>query len=95
MIKVEVKYILKPGQRDGFYDSIISQGIDKASQNEDGNLKYDFEITDEKDILYLHELWRDAEALSNHSQAPHYQELAKLKAEYVLETLIEKTDIDQ
>ena len=43
MIKVEVKYILKPDQRDSFYNSIIEQGIDTAAKNEEGNLKYDFE----------------------------------------------------
>lgn len=93
MIKVEVKYILKPSQRDAFYGAIVSQGIDKAAQAEDGNLRYDFDIPDEADILYLHELWRDGEALSAHGTMPHYKALAELKAQYVLETLIEKETV--
>lgn len=90
MIKVEVKYILKPGQRDAFYNAIIAQGIDKAAQNEDGNIKYEFDIPEEKDILYLHELWRDNAALTAHSQMPHYKALGTLKEKYVIETVIDK-----
>ena len=91
MIKVEVKYILKSGQRDAFYNAIISQGIDIAAKNEDGNIKYDFEISKEKDLLFLHEIWRDEDSLSLHGEMPHYKALAALKAQYVEETLIEKS----
>ena len=92
-IKVEVKYILKPNQRDNFYNAIINQGIDVAAQNEEGNIKYDFDIPEEKDILYLHEIWKDQEALTAHGQMEHYATLGKLKAEYVIDTIIEKEEI--
>lgn len=92
-IKVEVKYILKPNQRDNFYNAIINQGIDVAAKNEEGNIKYDFDITEEKDILYLHEIWKDQEALTAHGQMEHYATLGKLKAEYVIDTIIEKEEI--
>lgn len=95
MIKVEVKYILKPDQRDNFYDAIISQGIDTAAKNEEGNIKYDFDIPDEKDILYLHELWLDEAALKAHGEMPHYKALAELKAKYVIDTLIDKEITDR
>lgn len=90
MIKVEVKYILKPNQRENFYNAIILQGIDVAAKNEEGNVKYDFDIPDEKDILYLHELWKDEAALTAHGTMPHYKALAELKAKYVTQTLIDK-----
>lgn len=93
MITVEVKYILKPGQRDNFYNSILSQGIDKAAKNEEGNLRYDFEIPEnEEDILYLHELWADKKALEAHGEMPHFKALGELKAKYVEETVIDKTE---
>lgn len=92
-IKVEVKYILKPNQRDNFYNAIINQGIDVAAKNEEGNIKYDFDIPEEKDILYLHEIWKDQEALTAHGQIEHYATLGKLKAEYVIDTIIEKEEI--
>ena len=93
MIKVEVKYILKPDQRDNFYNSIIEQGIDVAAKNEEGNLRYDFDIPEnEKDILYLHELWSDAKALAAHAEMPHYKALGVLKEKYVIETLIDKSE---
>lgn len=93
MIKVEVKYILKPDQRDNFYNAIVNQGIDVAAKNEEGNIKYDFDIPEEKDILYLHEIWKDQEALTAHGQMDHYAVLGKLKAEYVIDTIIEKEEI--
>lgn len=93
IIKVEVKYILKPDQIDNFYNAILSQGIDKAAKSEEGNLRYDFEIPKEKDILYLHELWLDEAALTAHGTMPHYKALAELKAKYVIETVIEKDKV--
>lgn len=94
MVKVEVKYILKKGQRNVFYNAIVEQVIDVAAKNEAGNIKYDFDIpADEPDILYLHEIWADAEALAMHGQMAHYAELAVLKEEYVLETIIDKQEI--
>lgn len=91
MIKVEVKYVLKPDMRDAFYSAIVSQGIDKASKNENGNQRYEFDIPEnEKDILYLHELWENQASLDAHAKTEHYKALAKLKAKYVIETIIEK-----
>lgn len=88
-----MKYILKPNQRDNFYNAIINQCIDVASKNEECNIKYDFDITEEKDILYLHEIWKDQEALTAHGQMEHYATLGKPKAEYVIDTIIEKEEI--
>ena len=94
MIKVEVKYILKPDRRDNFYNAIVSAGIDLAAKNEEGNLRYDFEIPEnEKDILYLHELWENAEVLAAHAEMPHYAALGELKAKYVIDTIIEKENV--
>lgn len=94
MIRVEVKYILKSGCREAFYSSIVSQKIDKAAQNEEGNIRYDFEIPDdEPDLLYLHELWKNAEVLEAHSRMSHFKAHAELKAKYVVETVIEKEEI--
>lgn len=94
MVKVEVKYILKQGQRDIFYNAIVEQGIDVAAKNEAGNIKYDFDIpADDSDALYLHELWQDSDALTLHGQMEHYKALALLKEKYVLDTIIEKTDV--
>lgn len=94
MIKVEVKYILKQGQRDAFYNAIVEQGIDVAAKNEAGNIKYDFDIpANEPDVLYLHELWQDSDALALHGQVEHYKALALLKEKYVLDTIIEKESI--
>jgi quinol monooxygenase YgiN len=94
MIKVEVKYILKSGQRYNFCSAIFVQKIDDSARRESGNLKYDFDIPeDEPDILYLHELWENQQALEAHAKMPHYAALAELKAKYVEETIIDKTEV--
>ena len=65
----------------------------KAGVRDLTNIKYDFDITEEKDILYLHEIWKDQEALTAHGQMEHYATLSKPKAEYVIDTIIEKEEI--
>ncbi|MCR4925751.1 MAG: antibiotic biosynthesis monooxygenase [Clostridiales bacterium] len=95
MIKVEVKYIIKSGQRDNFYNAVIQQGIDKASKSEEGNIKYAFEIPEnENDIIYLHEIWKDDNAVLSHSNSEHYKALSLLKSEFVVDTIIEKKIIE-
>ncbi len=92
MIKVEVKYILKDGQRYDFCSAIFVQKIDVAARKESGNLKYDFDIpAEDENLLYLHELWETQEALDAHAQTEHYKALAELKAKYVEKTIIKKT----
>ena len=94
MIKLEVTYNMKPEVRDEFYNSIVEQGIDVAARNEAGNIKYDFEISDDKSVLYLHEIWKDEAALAAHGQMPHFKALAALKEKLGVTTDIEKTVID-
>ena len=94
MIKVEVKYLLKTGQRNNFYNAIVKKGIDVAAKNEEGNVKYDFDIpTNESDVLYLYELWQDEDALTAHAQMEHYKFLGALKEMYVIETILDKSFI--
>ena len=83
-ILVTVRYRVKAGQRDAFYQQITAQGIDAASRAEEGNDKYDYYYpTDSADDLCLLEIWSSAQAQKEHTKTPHYQKLAALKSAYV------------
>ncbi|MBQ7184931.1 MAG: antibiotic biosynthesis monooxygenase [Clostridia bacterium] len=93
MIVLNVLYRCKPGMRDKFLDRLVSEGIDKTSQAEDGNLRYHYYLpVDGGDELLLMEKWRDADALRAHSLQPHFTCLKEIKDEYVLDTVIERFD---
>lgn len=92
---LNVTYHCKPGKREAFLNAIISEKIDIACRNEEGNLKYGYYLpTDSADEMLLIEKWRDAECLAAHGQQPHYQRLGELKAEFVNETVLEKFHVD-
>lgn len=91
MIVLNVTYKCKPDMRDEFLEMIYTEGIDTASRGEEGNIKYDYYTpVDGSDDLLLVEKWRDAEALADHGKQEHFARLGELKAEFVLDTIIEK-----
>lgn len=95
-ILVFVKYTVKPGKRDEFYQKAAEQGIIKESKAEAGNLKYEYAASIEsEDVLCLFEIWDSAEAQLLHGKTPHYQKLQALKQEYVTDVSIEKYGISE
>ena len=91
MIVLNVTYKCRPGMREEFLEAILREGIDEASRNEAGNLKYDYYLPfDGGDDLLLVEKWRDETALKAHGKTEHLLRLRELKAEYVTETVIER-----
>ncbi len=96
MIVLNVTYKCKPQMREEFLELIMADGIDVSSRAEEGNIKYDYYIPIENDDeLLLVEKWRDAEALAEHNKQPHFLNLAKIKNEYVNDTIIEKFVINE
>lgn len=94
MIVLNVTYKCKPDMRDEFLEMIYTEGIDVACRSEDGNLKYNYYTpVDGSDDLLLIEKWRDADALAAHGRQPHFARLGDLKAEFVIETVIEKFEM--
>ena len=91
MVVLLVTYSCKPDKRLAFLDAITSEGIAIACRAEVGNLKYDYYLPmDESNDLLLVEKWVDEGALAEHMKQPHFARLGELKAEYVLDTIIEK-----
>jgi len=88
---VEVRYTVKPGQRDEFCRRVNEAGVIEATRREAGNLRYEyFYPVASADEIYLAELWESAEALRLHSASEHFQRLAEIKASYVENARIEK-----
>lgn len=91
MIVLNVTYKCKPGMRGEFLQKISVEGIDFASRQEEGNIKYDYYLAAaDEDELVLIEKWKDAEAIAVHGGQAHYARLGELKKEFV-----EKTDIER
>ena len=91
MIVLNVTYKCKPDMREEFYEAIMTEGLDEACRNEEGNIKYDFYIpTDDSDDFLLVEKWRSEEDLAKHGTRPHFARLGELKNDFVNETIIEK-----
>ncbi len=93
---VEVHYYLKDGKRNDFYNAIIRQGIADDTRAENGNEKYDYYFSPENENeLVLLEIWKSAEAVQLHMETPHYQALAELKKEYVMDTVFRRFEISE
>ena len=91
MIVLNVTYKCKPEMREEFLERIMAEGIDEACRAEAGNVRYDYFIpVDDSNDLLLLEKWRDADALAGHAKQPHMERLKALKAEHVIDTVIEK-----
>ena len=77
--------------RKKFLETIKEEGLDTASRSEAGNIKYDFYFADaDPDELFLFEKWCDEEAVKSHNTEPHFKRFGELKAEFVLETVLER-----
>ena len=91
----DVKYTVKPGKRTDFIDALAELGVGANSRREDGCRKYEYIVpTEEKDILILHEIWDTLDYQKAHCQTEVFKELIALKAEFVDDTAITVTEID-
>lgn len=75
----------------GFYEAVKEEGIIAASQAEEGNIRFDYYFSAERDNeLLLLENWRNREAQEYHDQLPHMDNLDAIKAKYGIKTFIEE-----
>ncbi len=93
-ILATVRYTVKEGKREEFYQKAVDLGIAAASRKEPGNVKYDFyyPVDSENDICLL-EIWANAEAQKQHGNTDHYQLLSELKREYVQKVQIQSYSV--
>ena len=92
---VNVKYEIKPGKRDEFFEKVNTQGIIIDSRSEPGNYQYEYyKPLDLEDVLFLMEIWVSCEAQAAHGKTEHYQRLQALKKEYVTDVTIERYSLN-
>lgn len=94
MMTLYVKYTAKPGCRESYVRSIVSEGILSAIRNEDGCLRYDYYFSaQEEDVVLLIEQWEAEEYQRIHMQQPHMARLRELKAQYIERTTMGKAEL--
>ena len=93
MIEIKIIYKLQPEMKHKFMKTVEALGIPQATREEKGCLKYDFEVSADKDEVYLHELWENDECLESHKNQPHLKKLLSLKDEFQIETVADFKNI--
>ena len=84
---LNVYYHTKPGKREAFLAAIKKEGIDKMCRAENGNIRYDYYLSDsDKNEILLVEKWESKACQQVHCTQPHAKLLQKLKAEFVENT---------
>ena len=87
LYSLNVYYHTKPGKREEFLNAIKKEGIDKKCRAENGNIRYDYYLSDsdENEIL-LSEKWKNKACQQIHCTQPHAKLLQQLKADFVEST---------
>ena len=89
-----VTYKLKSGMRDAFLKTMSESGILEEVLKEDGIVRYHYYLGESNpDIILLVEEWLTAEHQKKHLETPHMARFQPIKAEYILETIVEKAEI--
>lgn len=92
MYNLFVTYVAKDkASIQSFYEAVKEEGIIAASQKEEGNIRFDYYFSAERENeLLLLENWKDREAQVYHDNLPHMDNLDAIKAKYGIETSIEE-----
>jgi quinol monooxygenase YgiN len=91
MIIVNIVFNLKGKFQKEFMSEIIKKGIQRATQSESGNSRFDFMIPwGTKDKIFLLEYWSDESVLEHHKTLSHYFALQEIKSKYVETTSAER-----
>lgn len=95
MYKLLVTYKFKDKtSRDGFYENVVDDKIDKISQKEEGCVRYEYELPASDTELILHEEWESKEAQQVHMQQPTIGFLKGYKLRFGAETIIDVLEED-
>lgn len=91
MLILHVDYTVRPKQKEAFVAAVAAADIDTASRAEKGCIQYDyFYGAQTEDQVLLVEVWENEAAQKVHTHTAHFQQLAAIKEQFVLETDIKK-----
>ena len=86
-----VTYRLRPGTRLEFLQAVETSGLLREIRREEGFLRYDYYLdAGREDCVLLVEQWASEAAQQAHMQTAHMAAFQPLKAQYVLETTVER-----
>ena len=84
MMLINAIFTCKEGKREYLREKMREEGIDTASRNEEGNLRYDLYMSTENSVdMMIQEYWETEEAWLEHKTLPHYARLEELKKDCV------------
>ena len=84
MMVINAIFRCKEGKREFLRKKMREEGIDTASRNEEGNLRYDLYMSTENTLdMMIQEYWETEEAWLEHRTLPHYARLEELKKDCV------------
>ena len=91
MIILNVTYMGEKDKLNSFLRTVKDEGLDTASRNEPGNVKYDYFFPENgADELLLVEKWSNRDTFELHKREPHFRRLGKIKEAFGIDTTIEK-----
>ncbi|MFQ7473189.1 MAG: putative quinol monooxygenase [Anaerovoracaceae bacterium] len=91
MVVLNVRYKVKPGCKDIFYNMVNEEGIPEKSRAEAGNVKYEYFMSvDDDNLILLIEHWKDDDAFEFHKAQEYFKRLQEIKEEYVAEAVVER-----
>src|SRR6266571_9302643 len=83
MLAVWVKVRIKPEQRQRFLQAIEVDAL-RSEQDEPGCLRFNvLQDTQDENVYYFYEVYKDAAAVEAHRAAPHYAVWSAARAEAV------------
>lgn len=94
MLTLYVKYTAKPGCRENYIRTIVSEGILSAIRAEEGCIRYDYYFSaQEENVVLLIEQWESEAHQRIHMQQPHMARLRELKEQYIESTDVGKVQL--
>ncbi len=94
MLTLYVKYTAKPGCRENYVRTIVSEGILSAIRAEEGCIRYDYYFSaQEENVVLLIEQWESEAHQRIHMQQPHMARLRELKEQYIESTDVGKVQL--
>ncbi|MBP3241910.1 MAG: antibiotic biosynthesis monooxygenase [Oribacterium sp.] len=95
MIIYLVRYKCKAGSRKKFLEALCTNSIGELSQQEEGNIQYEYSYGLDNDELLLTEVWEDESSIENHRNSAHFLKLGEIKSEFVENTEILRYKADK
>lgn len=93
---IQVRYYLKSGCRDDFYQKFRDNNIREMTMAEDGNIDYELYMPqDSSNDICILEKWKNIQSQQKHCETFHYAILDELKAKYVKKVEIKKYWIEE